>query len=276
MRTLVPILSPTETEEFSRLDATVQKHRETTWEFIAALSEIKEKSLWREGFATWEDYCEQRAGFTRGRANQLLRALKFREEQKKVPGAVVPKTEREARDLMQGEPAPYEGEEPDSTPATNVNEKAPDTVVSNNNGAKYKKDLSDIAPPPEDKSKRAGNDRTGFPVPEEIWDLFKRWHEMQKLLDQLRAIGEYVKDKKQTRDRLYAHLSAQWPETLAQSIEELKQAIPYAVCCYCQGRNHKACTNCKGTGFVGKFHYDHTTLSELREMREAQIAARKL
>lgn len=271
MRNLVPVLSPDETEEFKRLNAIVQRTKQSTWEFLSALAEIKDKQLWRADYDTWEAYCEQQAGLTRQRVGQLIRALKFREEQKRIPGAVVPKTEREARQMMEEEQNPVT-----SANLPNDGDKIRmETVVSNNTSSKNKD--SSLAPPPpeEDELETEGKDRMGYPVPKEIWPLFHRWHEAQKVLDQLRALRLYIEEKKQRGDRLYAHLSSNWPSSLDQSIEELKQSIPYAVCVYCQGRNYKNCTNCRGTGFMGKFAFDHTAMEELRTMRQMEIKNKK-
>lgn len=58
--------------DFQRLDEQVRNGIQTYLQVGYALLEIKHRQLYRENFATWEDYCRSRIGYTARRVDQMI------------------------------------------------------------------------------------------------------------------------------------------------------------------------------------------------------------
>jgi hypothetical protein len=58
-----------------------------------------------------------------------------------------------------------------------------------------------------------------------------------------------------------------------QVYSELKQAVPFAICCYCQGRAETMthCTVCKGRGVLSEHTWKTAVPEELKAVREKGI-----
>jgi hypothetical protein len=63
-----------------------------------ALLIVREEELYREQYRTWENYCDQRWGFTDGRARQLILGMKTAREIESVTGVSLP-TEAATREI---------------------------------------------------------------------------------------------------------------------------------------------------------------------------------
>jgi hypothetical protein len=72
-------LTPNERARLSELEATVSTHLEAFLTVGRALCEIRNRRLYRQEFATWEDYCTRRWGFSYSRANELVRSTEIAE-----------------------------------------------------------------------------------------------------------------------------------------------------------------------------------------------------
>ena len=64
-----------------------------------ALREIRERKLWRKASASWRDYCRDHLPFDVRRANQLIRWLRFLEEEWEPGFPSPPLNEKQARPL---------------------------------------------------------------------------------------------------------------------------------------------------------------------------------
>ena len=62
-------LTKREVSRLSKLETTIQKGMQTFFEVGAALKEIRDNKLYRAEFERFEDYCQERWGFTRQYAN---------------------------------------------------------------------------------------------------------------------------------------------------------------------------------------------------------------
>src|SRR5689334_7447571 len=65
-------LAPADRKRFAVCEDTIQHGISTFVEVGRALAEIREGRLYREQYATFEDYCAERWEFTRQRAYQLI------------------------------------------------------------------------------------------------------------------------------------------------------------------------------------------------------------
>ncbi len=62
---------------FAELESVIQRGLATFVEVGAALTEIRERRLYRDGFTSFEQYCKDRWGFNRQRAAQLIGAARL-------------------------------------------------------------------------------------------------------------------------------------------------------------------------------------------------------
>lgn len=69
-------LTPTEQNDLSRCEKTIERGMATFVEVGKALLEVREGRYYRRDHETFADYCQERWGFTHGRARQLIAAAK--------------------------------------------------------------------------------------------------------------------------------------------------------------------------------------------------------
>ena len=67
-------LTTIEQKEFTQLESTIEKHLSAFYEVGFALMQIRDNRYYRETHSTFEQYCKERWGFTKSRANQLISA----------------------------------------------------------------------------------------------------------------------------------------------------------------------------------------------------------
>jgi hypothetical protein len=84
----------------AELEAIIDRGKQTFVEVGNALTEIRERKLYRKGYATFEDYCQQRHGFSSSRGRQLIAAAAT-VTAVTLSGGTPPTSEREARALAQ-------------------------------------------------------------------------------------------------------------------------------------------------------------------------------
>jgi hypothetical protein len=60
----------------AQLEGIIARNLESVMDVARALKEIRDNRLYLEQYATWEDYCQRRWGFTGRRARQLISAEK--------------------------------------------------------------------------------------------------------------------------------------------------------------------------------------------------------
>jgi hypothetical protein len=83
-------LSTSERSRLSELEGIVQTNLESFLTAGRALCEIRNKRLFRQGFATFEDYCARRWGFSGSRGLDLARSVSVAEHL--LSGAAAPET----------------------------------------------------------------------------------------------------------------------------------------------------------------------------------------
>lgn len=100
---LSPRLDMFELDALRRNEVAVERGLNTFVEVGNALAAIRDGKLYREKFATFEDYCQERWGFT---GNYARRQIEAAEVIKNVPmGTLLPTSERQARPLTRLEPS---------------------------------------------------------------------------------------------------------------------------------------------------------------------------
>lgn len=63
-----------EKSRLSELETVIERGQQTFIDVGLALAEIRDSRLYREGFATFEDYCKERWGWNASRSRQLIGA----------------------------------------------------------------------------------------------------------------------------------------------------------------------------------------------------------
>jgi len=91
------IITPAESVRLCELERIIQKGKDTFVEVGTALSEIRDSRIYRATFATFEDYCETRWGFSKRHCDRLISAAETVNEL--GPVGPKPTSERQAREL---------------------------------------------------------------------------------------------------------------------------------------------------------------------------------
>ena len=91
----------TASEVLRQQEAIIERGLKGFKEAGMALMRIKEQKLYKEYYATYEEYCKQRWGFSPQHANRLISAFVLTDKMKsETTGSVVPESERQARVLL--------------------------------------------------------------------------------------------------------------------------------------------------------------------------------
>lgn len=100
-------IAPLTTAEVSQLaecEAVIERGRKTFVEVGAALATVRDGRLWRDGFASFEDYCERRWEFSRQRGYQLIEAAEIAGAMSTIVDAPPVANEAQARELAKVAP----------------------------------------------------------------------------------------------------------------------------------------------------------------------------
>jgi len=92
------------TDELKRNEAVIERGLKTFVEVGSALMDIRDARLYRNGYATFEDYCQQRWNMSRPRAYQLIEASETVKGLSTNVDTPTPTTESQARELSGLEP----------------------------------------------------------------------------------------------------------------------------------------------------------------------------
>jgi hypothetical protein len=92
-------LTRSERSKLSKLESVIRQGVQTFYETGKALRAIRDANLYRQSYATFEDYCAERWGFVASRARQLIGASEVVSNLKSVT-TVTPENERQARALV--------------------------------------------------------------------------------------------------------------------------------------------------------------------------------
>ncbi len=127
----------------------------------------------------------------------------------------------------------------------------------------YEKSLEKTAPKPKKKGKKSTTekvvvkDSVGKEVPEHLHEIFNRRPEIQEHVRTINELVHTIKEARAANDLLYKNCKL---ESLLEDVGNLRRnlrfAIPYAVCPYCQADvNNADCRACDGDGFVNERIY---------------------
>lgn len=258
-------LTPPEIADLERLEKVVEKGKQTFVEVGLALAEIRERKLYRRDYDTFEAYCQERWGWTRVRAHQLIQAAQVVEA---LPSKCKPvvNTERAARELGKL-PVPEqkrvveEAQKNGDSVAAIVRRHLPPPPQVN---AKRIPPPPVVAPAPEVR-----RCHTGWEIPAAILPLWERAEEVQGLLSSLSTLRGILRKAEEEKDKVFAEVNfSSIKAHLDQAYADLKTAKPYAVCPTCLGKTPDNCALCKGRGFISEHRWNSVVPEEQKVMRK--------
>ena len=104
-------LTTTEHQKYLECNAVIEHGLQTFFDVGTALMVVRNDRLYREEYGTFEDYCQQKWGWTRQHANRLISSAEVVTNLSPMGdilepmGSILPTTERQARELARVEPA---------------------------------------------------------------------------------------------------------------------------------------------------------------------------
>lgn len=253
-------LTLTESADFNRLEKVIEKNKQAWVDVGLALSEIRARKLYRRQYATFEEYTLEKWGWGASRARQLIGAAtvdKQLENESVTTGNSL--TERAARELVS-----VKKEKRGSV--VKAIKDAGKEVTSGTIKAEVKKAED------EKKKKEPQLDGTGYPIPEDLLELWNRGSEPEEIIASLARIRRGIRHLDEDRDILYVEAGLQGVHLdLHNAITSLKRAVPFAVCTQCQGHPKVQpggkCPTCKGRGFISEFLFKTCVPEEIKNIR---------
>lgn len=133
-----------------------------------------------------------------------------------------------------------------------------------------------VSAPPKPPKKKLEKDETGLPIPAPLLPLWEKRDASAALVTGIAYIRKEIQKAQEKSDPLFVHVD--FTNNLAllnQVYEDMKQAIPYAVCRKCNGTDAeitKECKTCKGSGFISEFIWKNVLSDKDREIATPEPA----
>jgi hypothetical protein len=275
------IMSIRESQRLAELEKTIARGKKTFVEVGLALAEIRDLRLYKTEHASFREYCQQKWGWTKQRAYQLMDAAEVQRST-----AVDLSTERAARELGKIPPPERAAvvqritESGESVTVASIKQHLPPPPMvrrGTEDGSQTTEDGRGDAtpnptlPPPPSQVV----DGTDWPIPTQLIPLWKRADEVQKLLTTLSRVKGVLRAAQENRDKLFAEVNfSSALSQLDQAWTDIKTAKPFAVCPTCQGQLPDQCTLCRGRGLISEHRWNTCVTREDKEFRERANAAK--
>ena len=267
-------ITPTDIADLDRLETIIENGRQTFVEVGTALTEIRDRKLYRRDYNTFEAYCQEKWGWKKSHAYRMIDAVELTSS---LPPAVAQHvtTEATARELSNVPPADrvqtIQKIIASGAPVTAVSIKATPPTPRAENTAGMGQTVSPIG----DKNIQATSvpkqesDSIGFPIPDEILPIWRRAQEVQDVVSSLAKVKGMLERAQASDDPLWREINySSAIADLNAAKTTIGTAKPYAVCPTCQGQGMKPrCGLCKGRGFISKFRWDTAIPEEMKELR---------
>lgn len=222
------------------------------WKNAAAnLAKVKESGLYRAYAATVEEWCELRLGWSRQRLYQVLDASEVVAALPPSLGDHVVST-KAAEELKKSHP------EDRALIVQGIVEKG-EPVTAKAVKEAEKEIRAEVA-------QIEAKDFTGHVIPKHHLTFFKRGEKVRDLLQKISDVRKVVRAMENVQgDLIFATVNTQ--DVLAHlgsAYDQIKCAIPFAVCPYCQGQKSEGCQSCKGRAFLSEFAWKTVVPEELK------------
>lgn len=212
-----------------------------------ALMKIQVMRLWRRDYNTWEVYCQERWGFSRRRATDLINSTVAVQELTKDLGTMVPKlipNERVAREVAKVAPA---------SRAQVVQEAAKNGTVTAKSIKETTAKIAESKPTEPEVEK----DEMGFTIPKHVlenWQLGRRV--FQTAMTAISQAKSTIVKLMETEDGKKVHGTLQDArDELGTLYFHVAQKKPIVVCLTCEGeaaKGKETCQMCGRSGVQGK------------------------
>jgi hypothetical protein len=233
-----------ETDRLADLEVVINRGKKSFIEVGNALEEIRDERLYRVDYATFDEYCKEKWGWTARRSNQLIDSADA------AMGTIVPiQNEGQARELAKVEPERRED--------------VLDAVVSSGKPvtAKAIKNAATVV-----ILDAVRLDSLKNPIPEKILPSWNRAeNEANEGMAMVSRLKTALIDAQESDDVIYREMNFSATITnLINTYTDMKRIKPYSVCYICHGLRSEKCEACKGRGFYSKFFYDMCVPEEFK------------
>lgn len=229
-------LSAAEERELVSLERAIETTRGALIALATALTEIRDKKLYRATYSSFEAYCQDRWGFTRQRAHQLMDgATTLKGLPAKCQQLLTNEGQARALSLV---PPEKRAEVLDAAKAS---------------GSVTAKSIREAAQQAGGDGQVIEMDREGYPIPESILEDWLRADRQRELMESLSDVRTSIKKGMEARDVVFAEMSNTTLAELNHVYGTVKLCVlPYAVCTSCEGHGREKCGFCKGRGFLSE------------------------
>lgn len=231
------------------------------------LAELQRDKLYKEEYETFEECCLAEFGLKTSHAYGLIEAagvkgsLKLSDMSDKITNP------RQAAALA---PVPVAQRE---KVIKEVVERGPVTAKAITEVAQtITRPMSVPASKPEPEKRY---DKTGYLIPDPIWEDWQRAEEFSEHLRGLSRLKKIISDGLDEGDLIFRELNNGAVSMLKNIYGELKCVIPYAVCSTCSGRTPDKCVLCKGRGFLSEFAWNQFVPASIKTIRKKMAEPRK-
>ena len=264
-------LSTQEQADLTKLEKVVAAGQQTFVEVGLALSEIRERKLYRLDFNTFEEYCQNRWHWTRRRVSQLIIASAVVQGLPENLGTTVP-NEGTAREIAR---LPESGRAGVVESIVASGKRVTSAEVKKHlppPPARQVADRAEVSTPPAAPLPPPPSqvlDGTNWPIPTQLIPLWQRADEVQELLTILSRVKGVLRSAQDKGDMLFAEVCfSSALSQLDQAWTDIKTAKPFAVCPACQGQVPDRCTLCKGRGMLSEHRWNTCVPREDKVFRE--------
>jgi hypothetical protein len=220
-----------------------------------ALTEIRDKKLYRLDYPNFETYCEKKWGWSRNHSYRMIAAAPVANYVNKgnLSHSGITSVNLTTAAALSKVPPPRRAGIVQKIIA--AGQKVTAAAVSK------------LAPKRATASTTGFLDATGLEVPPECLPLWQRLPEAQAMLSNISTLRGSLRTAQTESDPLFVEVD--FTDCLAklnQVYVDLQRAKPYAVCPTCAGLESKGCLTCKGRGFVSEFYWRNCVPQETKEL----------
>ena len=242
---------------------------------MTLVQEAKRTEIWKEKWSSWGEYCEKEFGKSRRRAEQLLEIAGTIEE---IQNAKPFRIESEENKEILSNLNTRQVKALSGLPTEKKAEILAKAIVVQGGKSPRPGTINGVRMAMSEKEPEIHLDKTGYPIPEKLLPEWNRateqamgWiHAFDTIHRQVTALfGKDFAVAKINQSSLVSDHS--------NYRQQLKQAVPYAVCHNCQGKNFERCKSCNpspdepksiGLGWVNRRFWDDCVPEEFKRTRE--------
>lgn len=233
-------------EKYDRITTSLRGAKKHLEELGPLLVESKQERIWEEGgFNSLKEWIEKEIGISRSWAYELMGKVQNQ----------LPETS-ETSEKTQNDTCPVTGH----------------ASVEKEHFTKGKPSIRpNISSEKSDKTEEVRLDSVGRKIPEQIVNYWERRDEVNAILTEISRLKTLIESAKRSDDMLWREVTGQDAvNALVRAYDEVKLALPYAVCPYCHGLTLNECQHCRGKGWMSRFAWKTFVPEEMKQLIEAK------